>query len=429
MKKAFCLLAGAILLVLVSPWAATAGEAPIGKGERLDLQRCIEAALRNHPALQGARDTVRVGESRIGQARSNYYPQVNWQTDYSRVRPATSRVIERQTTNDYRTTVGLSQMLFDFGKTKAQVDIQKLSTDSFRQDLNNTETEIVFGVKQAYYTLLQAEKNREVAVETVGQFQHHLEQAKGFFAVGTKPKFDVTKAEVDLSNAILNRIRAENATRIARVNLNNAMGIPDAPEFAIDDTLLQTPYNADLRLALERAYAGRPDLLSVKKRVEAADQSINLANKGYYPYLTGNAGYGYGGGEFPLGEGWSLGAALNVPLFSGLQTRYAVAEARAALDVVRAEELSLRQQIRLEVEQAFSNLREAGERTIVAQVAVRQAEENVELANGRYGAGVGNPIEVTDALVSLSNARTTHISALTDSRIAQASLEKAMGVK
>ncbi len=106
-----------------------------------------------------------------------------------------------------------------------------------------------------------------------------------------------------------------------------------------------------------------------------------------------------------------------------------MAEARAALDVVKAEELSLRQQIRLEVEQAFSNLREAGERTIAAQVAVRQAEENVELANGRYGAGVGNPIEVTDALVSLSNARTTHISALTDSRIAQASLEKAMGVK
>jgi len=120
---------------------------------------------------------------------------------------------------------------------------------------------------------------------------------------------------------------------------------------------------------------------------------------------------------------------VNVPVFNGLQTRYQVEEAKANLDVVKANEQSLRQQIRLEVEQAFSNLKEAEERTVAAQVAVRQAEENVELANGRYAAGVGNPIEVTDALVSLSNARTTHIAALTDARIARAGLEKAMGVK
>jgi len=428
MKKNLFLIVLVLMFIFLSPLLAGA-ESPVKKGERLDLQWCIETALRNHPVLQAARDTVRVGESRIGQARANYYPQVNLQADYSRIRTATSRVVERQTYNDYRSTVSLNQTLYDFGKTRTQVDIQKLNTDSSRQDLGSVETEVVFGVKQAYYTLLQAEKNQEVAIETVSQFRHHLDQAKGFFEVGTKPKFDVTKAEVDLSNAILNRIRTENAVRIARVNLNNAIGIPDAPEFSIDDTLRPRQYASDLRSALEKAYAGRPDLLSVMKQVEAADQSINLARKGYYPYLTGNAGYGFGGGDFPLGEGWNVGASLNLPVFNGFQTSYQIKEAKANFDVVKANEQSLRQQIRLEVEQAFSNLREAEERTVASQVAVRQAEENVELANGRYAAGVGNPIEVTDALVSLSNARTTFIASLTDARIAQAGLEKAMGVK
>ncbi|OPY09592.1 MAG: Outer membrane protein OprM precursor [Syntrophus sp. PtaB.Bin001] len=418
----------ALIMLIFLPSVAGAGS-PIQKGERLDLQRCIKTAIENHPALQAARNNVLVGESRIGQARANYYPHINWQTDYTRLRPATSRVVERQTQNEYSSTVTLDQMLYDFGKTKTQVNIQKLNTDSFRQDLDNVESEIVLGVKQAYYTLLQAEKNREVALETVGQFQHHLEQAKGFFEVGTKPKFDVTKAEVDLSNAVLNRIRAENALRIARINLNNAMGIPAAPEYTIDDSLFFQKYQEDLQTALESAYRNRPDLLSILKRVEAADQSINLAKKGYYPYLTGSAGYGFGGGEFPLGEGWNFGAALNVPIFNGLLTHYQIEEAKANLNVAKANEQALRQLIRLEVEQAFSNLREAEERTATAQLAVRQAEENVELANGRYAAGVGNPIEVTDALVSLSNARTTHIAALTDYRIAQAGLEKAMGVK
>ena len=86
-------------------------------------------------------------------------------------------------------------------------------------------------------------------------------------------------------------------------------------------------------------------------------------------------------------------------------------------------------QIRLEVEQAYSNLIEATEGIATAQLTVRQAEENFDLANGRYASGVGNPIEVTDALVALSNARTTHIAALTGYKTAQASLEKAMGVK
>jgi len=415
-----------ILMLIISPSLAGA-EKPIQKGERLNLQRCIETALRNHPAVQGARDTIRVGESRVGQAQANYYPQVNWQTGYTRINR--SRTGRSSGYDDYNSSVILSQTLFDFGKTKTSVNIERLHTDSFRQDLHNAETEIVFAVKSAYFTLLQAEKNRDVAIETVSQFQQHLNQAKGFFEVGAKPKFDVTKAEVDLSNAIVNRIRSENNLRVARVSLNNARGIPDAPEFSIDDSLLFQKEEVGLAAALKRAYQNRPDLQSIIKKVEAADASIDLARKGYYPYVTGSAGYGFSGEDFPLSDGWNVGAMLNIPVFNGLQTRYSVEEARANLDVVRTDESSLRQSIRLEVEQAFSNLRDAEERTEATRIAVRQAEENAELANGRYDAGVGNPIEVTDALVSLSNARTGYIAALTDYRIAQAGLEKAVGGK
>ena len=54
--------------------------------------------------------------------------------------------------------------------------------------------------------------------------------------------------------------------------------------------------------------------------------------------------------------------------------------------------------------------------------------ENLDIANGRYSAGVGNPIEVTDAQVSLITAKTSYIQALYDCKIAQAGLEKAMGI-
>ncbi|MBI5039191.1 MAG: TolC family protein, partial [Nitrospirae bacterium] len=94
-----------------------------------------------------------------------------------------------------------------------------------------------------------------------------------------------------------------------------------------------------------------------------------------------------------------------------------------------ANEELLRQNVFLEVQQSFLNLKEAEERIPAAELTVKQAEENFEIANGRYTAGVGNPIEVTDAEVALSNARRDYIQALYDYKIAQASLGKAMGVR
>jgi outer membrane protein TolC len=404
--------------------AGAGAEEPIRKGETLDLQRCLSIALSRHPGIQAADGTLRAGDSRIGQARSGYYPQLNGSAGYSRTDPTTSA---GQVYDSYSSSVSLSQNLYDFGKTSTQVKIQELNRDSSRSDLDNVRTQVSFGVKQAYYGLLQAGRNRDVSREVVGQFQQHLEQARAFFEVGTKPKFDVTKAEVDLSNAKLTLIKTENTFRLARVALNNAMGLPEAPDYEVADQLSFQRVEIDLEDTLRKAYERRPDLKAIAVKRKSLEQSIELARKGYYPSVTGNAGYGWGGGDFPLDQGWSFGAQLNVPLFNGFSTKYQVTEAQANLDVLAANENLLRQTIDQDVRQAWLNLQEAADRGAAAELTVRQAAENLELANGRYASGVGSPIEVTDALVAASNAKTAQISALYDYKLAQSSLEKAAG--
>ncbi|OIP94107.1 MAG: hypothetical protein AUK26_00570 [Syntrophaceae bacterium CG2_30_58_14] len=305
--------------------------------------------------------------------------------------------------------------------------IQEFNRDSFRSDLDNIRTQVSFGVKQAYFGLLQAGRNRDVSREMVEQFRQHLDQARAFFEVGAKPKFDVTKAEVDLSNAKLNLIKAENALRLARVALNNAMGLSEAPDYEVADQLSSLRAEIDLNEILRKAYDRRPDLKAIAVKRKSLEQSIELARKGYYPSVTGNAGYGWGGGSFPLDQGWSFGAQLNIPLFNGYSTKYQVTEAQANLEVLAANDALLRQTIDQDVRQAWLNLQEAADRGVAAELIVRQAAENLELANGRYASGVGSPIEVTDALVAASNAKTAQISALYDYKLAQSSLEKAAG--
>jgi len=434
MKKIITFMA---LLICLIPFTAGAEEI-IKKGESINLNRCVEIALKMHPNIIAARSTINANESRVGQSKSTYYPQINWSSSYSRTKPASpssgssvgSFGSSNESFDQYSTGFNLSQTIYDFGKTPAQVKIQNLNLDSSRSDLTNTTDQIIFIVKQAYYGVVQAKYNRIVAEDTVKQTKQHLEQAKGFYEVGTKPKFDVTKAEVDLSTAKLNLIKNENTFKISIVNLNNAMGIPDAPEYNLDEAMPFAKYEITLEDALTKAYQNRPDFQSIIAKRQAAEKSVDLANTGYYPVLMGNAAYNWSGERSSsLDNGWNVGAALSFPLFSGFLTKYQVDEAKANLNVLKANEEALRQTIFSDVQQAYLTLRSAEEAIPTAKLGVEQAQENLDIANGRYTAGVGSPIEVTDAEVGLANARTSHIQALYVDKVAQASIEKAMGIR
>jgi outer membrane protein TolC len=308
------------------------------------------------------------------------------------------------------------------------VRIQRLNYDASREDRRNVYSQVVFNVKQAYYTLLQTEKNREVAIETVKLTQDQLDQARGFFDAGVKSKYDVTSAEVNLSNARLAQIRAENSVQIARVTLKNAIGSPDQSDFSIVDTLAFHKYPVTFDDAVQRAYTNRPDLQSTLARKEAFKEAVSLARTGYYPTLTGNASVSRIDSEYPPEKsGWSAGVTLNFPLFSGFLTNYQVKEAKENLNVQNANEETLRQSILLDVQQAYLNLSALEDGVVVAELTVRQAQENYEIVNGRYNAGVGSPLDVTNALVVLSNAKTNYIAALANYKIAEAALLKAMG--
>jgi len=418
----------------------------IQKGELLSLQRCIEIALMKNPTITAAKGTMGVNESLVGQAKSNYYPQINWTGGYSRISSVSGRSftgsqgsttistgsLETSTSafDQWTTSFTLSQNIYDFGRTSTQVQIQKLNYDSSKSSLENVEEQVIQSIKQTFYAVVQAKYNRIAVEDTVKQTQQHLEQAKGFYEVGTKPKFDVIKAEVDVSTAKLNLIKAENDYRIAVVNLNNAMGVPGAPEYTLQENLSFEKYEITFEEAMSRAYENRPDLKSAVAQSQAAEVGIDSAKTGYYPFLTGNASYNWAGGSVSeLDHGYNVGAVISFPIFSGFLTKYQVQQARANLNVLKANEESTRHQVYLDVQQAYLTLRAAEEAIPTAKLGVEQAQENLDIANGRYAAGVGNPVEVTDAEVSLVNARLAYIQTLYADKVAQANLEKAMGMR
>lgn len=416
-----------LVLATILSFPGQVSAASLQKGDVLSLEKCLEIAVKNHPSVNAATGVIRQYESQIGQARAGYYPQIEFQSSYSRIQPSDASLLG-DPYNYYSNSLGLNQMLFDFGKTGTSVEIAKLNTESARADLQDVKATVIYRVKETYYAFLKSRMSEKVAAETVHQFQQHYDVAKTFFETGKSSKIDVTSAEVNLSNARIQWISAQNALRIARATLNQAMGVATAAEYDIVEEFHLDQAEMPFESALAQAYQNRPDLRSVTRKIYALEKTVDLNKKGYLPVLSGNAAYAYAGDTLSTdNKSWNAGVSLSFPLFTGLSTKYAVDEANAAVEVARAEEESLKQTVYLEVQAAWLNRRAAFEQIEAGRLIVKQAEETLELAKGRYATGVGSSIEITDAMIKLNNAKMTYITALSDFSVAQAGLEKAVG--
>lgn len=409
--------------------------------DKLSLMECIETALKNQPTIRAARENIRAGQGRETQAASPYFPQLTASTGYSESHAPLGGAFGDSTTKSYTTSLSLSQTLYDFGKTGNAYDAAKLGTLSLERDAERISQEVVLNVKQSYYALLAAKKLVEVARKTIEQTESHLKQAEAFFRTGSKPRYDVTRAEVEVNNANLGLINARNGVRIRTIALNNAMGIDPGKATEIVEALPAVPVLPTLEQAQLHALQSRPDMKRMEADIAAAQARLSAEQANYLPTLSANAAYNWANGSTEMGpflgtmfkgdvqDSWNAGIMLTLPLFQGGLTKGRVAEARANVLALEAQREGIRQSILLEVNQAFADLESAAARVDVMEKTLQKARENLDIAQGRYKAGVGPYIEVTDAQLSSVNSETDRIQALYDYHLAIARVLKAMGVK
>ena len=415
-----------------------------GAAERISLKECIETALKSQPQVRVARENVRAGQGRETQAASPYFPQVTASTGYSENHAPLGGAFGDSTTKSYTTSLSVNQTLYDFGKTGNSYDSAKFGTRSLEQEAERVSQEVVLNVKQSYYALLAAKKLVEVAQKTVEQTESHLKQAEAFFRAGSKPRYDVTRAEVEVNNANLGLINARNGVRIKTIALNNAMGIDPGRATEIVEELPPVPVIPPLDRAQTDALKDRPDMKRMDADIDAARSRLSAERSNYLPTLSANAAYNWANGTTELGNtgsfagfpvspksdvqnSWNAGIMLTLPLFQGGLTSGRVAEAKANLLALEAQRDATKQEVLLEVNQAYADLEGAAARVEVMQKTLQKARENLDVSQGRYKAGVGPYIEVTDAQLSAVNAETDHIKALYDYHLAIAQLLKAMG--
>ena len=399
------------------------------KSNILTLQDCIDITLKNNPSIASSYASQEAQKNRVSQSKSSYLPQVDASANYSRGNSKTSTGWN-DAANNYSSSINAKQLIYDFGQTGLSTDIQKNTYYSSVADTKNLVVNTIYQLKEAYYAVLLAKQRKLVYEQSVEQYQQQLKRAKGYYEVGTRPKIDVTTAEVNLNNAKLNLIQTENLLNKSFHVLLNIMGIYDYDEsfdITMNDTLPE--FTLTEEEAINTAMQNRQDLLSYRLKLENARQNIKLSKTGYAPSINATGSYGWSGNDFPLYDRWSVGAGISVPLFSGFSTYNKVKEAQNNMLSAYYNLTAAEQDILLDIKKAYLNVQDSKSKIPVAEISRTQAEENYQLAVGRYKVGVGNYIEVKDAETTLSDAKLSYINAVFDYILSIAALNKAMGIE
>lgn len=396
------------------------------------LERCVEIALLNRPSLAETRSGIESQKARVAQEASSLRTQGNLSQSYG-----FSRNENVGQGGRFSTEFSLNQTISDWGKTNLSIKGARQELEARALDESDRIQAIVADVSDAYYALGRSGRNLGIVSERVGNYENRLQWAKDFYKAGAKAKIEVTKAETDLAKAKLDFVVARGALQRAVSGLAHSMGVPDwlPDDIAGFESSLdrQSPTGESDDISRDEAVAAalsnRSDIMAQDVRTEAVRTNLALTAKGLSPTLTGGAGYSFSGVDDPFeSREWRLSVGLSVPVIDGGLTRERVKQAEADLATAEASGEAMRQDVILAVHTAHSSLTEAAESVAAAREVERQAKETLDLAQGRYKAGVGESLEISDAVDGYAQARIQVVTALYNLKSAEISLKRVMGV-
>jgi outer membrane protein len=330
------------------------------------------------------------------------------------------------TDNNYVTGLSAEKYLFDFGRTRGYVEQRRAEAAAATDNLAFAELDLTYQVADRYFALLAARQLVEVYKSAVTQRQAHLDEASTKAASGLTAGIDVYTAQSDLARVQLDLTNAVAGTAVAKAALNYAIGLGDrSPDYQPADVLTYSEVVTPISAFLDSALARRPDLASLQAEARAAGAQILQNRSDYLPTFTATANYSARGQGLPAANNFDAGVVVIWPLFNGFATEHAVEAAKLTEDRITHQIEDLRQQIFVEVQTAYLDLKSAREAIRQAEAAVAASRTELELAEKRYQAGLGNIIELTDASRRYVEDDANYVKALYGFSLARASLARA----
>lgn len=405
-----------------------AADAPTGP---LSLKECIDYALAHHNSVLAAESDLTGSRADARRARAGFIPRITVGSTYARSGYEGQQVgtgVQRVGTFENQVnTLAVTETFLDGGRTRTSTRQASAMRRAADADFEVARQERVLTVTTAYFEVLRARRLAEIAAQSVAEAEGQRELIQARIDTGDAAKVDVYPVEVQLANARLQRLQADNNARIAMTSLRNEVGLSGNPDLQLADVQEPSWQVTPLDDCLMCALRDRPELTRSAAQVDSARAALSLARFQRFPVPTASASYNRGLGGTGYDSQWSMGVGLNLNLFDGGAASAQVDSAKARTDSASLRDDQLGKDIATEVEEVYLSLTNAFERLSASTPNVELARQNLEVAREKYKQGLAIPLEIVTAQVSYADAQASHAQALYDCYVARAQLDKAIG--
>jgi outer membrane protein len=332
------------------------------------------------------------------------------------------------------TGLNFSQLITDFGRTANLVAFSKLQERARKADELATREDVVLVTDQVFYSALQAQALLDVARQTVNLRQTTQEQVSELTQNNLRSTLDLTFANVNLSQAQLLQLDAQNNADAAMASLAEVLGLDHPAHYTpVDNTKSNPPPPPDEQALLAIALKERPDLQSLDLERQAQQKSSRAQADQRLPTLTAIGTVGVSPvrpGQYYVSS-WdgSIGANLNVPIFNGFLYTAQAKEAQLRAQASAEQTRQLKDRIVRDVQTAWLDANNAFVRIGVTAQLLNQANQSLALAQTRYKLGLSSIVELSQAQLQQTEAEISNTNAQYQYRLTLAALKFQTGVQ
>lgn len=466
---------------LAAAQPAVAQDQPVSSGQTFTLQQCIDYALENSISARNAKLDEEIAQAKVKETVGVGLPQVNGTVSlthnerlprffstrqtafgfsgladslYNQFYPelenddvlASQNFFQLKSSGD--AGVNVTQIIFNGSYLVGLQASQAYKELSYRSSAQ-TKEQIIQQVTKAYYAVLINKERSDLFTSNIARVDTLLRNTQALFKNGFAESIDADRIQVTLNNLVAERDKFLNLNELGIALLKFQMNYPLNQSIQVEGKIEDVQSEVSTALYQETIdYNLRPDfqVLEANRKL----QELNLKNQraAYLPSLSAFANLGYStqsatiGGLFKTNSDISdngsigpdkwypytmFGLTLNVPIFSGFQTRYKVQQEKIALQKIQNTFVSVKSGIDLEVQQSTINYKNAMKSLNAQKQNMELASKVARITKIKYEQGVGSNLEVIDAEDSLRQAQTNYYNALYDVMVAKIDLDKAYG--
>ena len=437
------------VIALLLPLAVASAQ-PTAEPSSLTLQQAVKIALERNPLRKVAIADTKVASADVRVVRSFLMPHLSFSETATRGNDpvyvfGTKLRQQRFTTADFAlnqlntplpfgnftTRFGGSWNLFDSFASWHGINRARQMNEAAGHQLDRTDQEIVYRVVSAYYEVLLASKQLEVAEQAAKTSQAVMERSQARFDSGLVVESDLLTAKVRMATRQQEVIQARNNLELARAQLNTALGVTVESTFqpteALAERALPVPALPEVEM---QALTNRPDLKRIAAEEAAQRQSVSIAKSSFGPRVNAFAGWEMDNPTFVAGGGgnnWMGGIEVQFDIFQGGAKRAELSRQRALEDKVVAMKQAASDRVRLEVRRAYYDVDTSRQQVEVARAAIAQAQESLRINQDRYDSGLTTITDLLGAEEAARRSQTDYWEAVYRFHTSYAGLELAGG--